>query len=75
MVNTIAEHTSRSLMDEDAFRARPWTLDEYETMRQAALAMVRTHLPWDAPTGETRASFDGEAYWALLGALDRVSKR
>lgn len=59
---------------ERELRARPWTVIEYERLRIAALAMVRTHTPIDFPGGRIRPSFDGEVYWAFLSALDRTGQ-
>ena len=54
----------------DAHRSRPWSLQDYETLHLAVLAMIRTHVPWSR--GDvTMAAFNGDAYWAVLGALDR----
>ncbi len=55
-------------------RSLPWTVEDYEQLRKAALALVRTHTSWDRPDGTTRPSFDGAAYWALIGALDRAQR-
>lgn len=54
-------------------RSLPWTLDDYAKLRTAVLAMVRTHVAWDVADC-TRPSFDGSAYWAVLGALDRAHR-
>ena len=63
---------ARALAAHDAHRARPWTKDDLERVRQAARAVVRTHSPYHTASGELRASVSGPAFWALLGALDRT---
>jgi hypothetical protein len=60
-------------LSESLRRSLPWTIDDYEQLRKAVLTMVRTHTPWDL-ADMTRPSFDGKAYWAVLGALDRTHR-
>lgn len=56
-------------------RSLPWTMGDYKRLHLAVQAMVRTHVSWDRPGGELRPSFDGSAYWEVLGALDRTHSR
>jgi hypothetical protein len=60
----------------DARQAAPWTLPEYERVRQAAMALVRSHGQIDLPVpgGRPRiaTTVDGPLLWALMGALDRT---
>lgn len=64
--------TNESLRQDISRKNKPWTKDELERVRLAALAMVRTHRVWEIDKKHMRPSFDGAAYWALLGALDRA---
>lgn len=57
---------------DDERRARPWTRTDYERLRQAVLAMSRTHTSIDRPGGRILSAFDGRLYWKVLGALDRT---
>jgi len=65
--------TDDSLAHELEKRNRPWTVEEYERVRQAAIALSRTHVSVDR-MGKTLSCFDGKAYWALLGALGRTNE-
>lgn len=62
----------REYIEEHRRRSAPWTTEHYERVRNAAIAMVRTHISWDRPDGSIRPSVDGASYWELLSALDRV---
>jgi hypothetical protein len=66
--------TDKGFLEDALRRAMPWTVADYERVRRAAIALVRTHTTWDHPAGP-RPSFDGAAYWKLLGALDRADNR
>lgn len=56
----------------DEFQQAPWTAEQYEKVRQAAIALVRTHVPRDlANSKKIVATFDGAKLYALLSALDR----
>ena len=70
---TLPRQSNYSHTAEQERRQRPWTEEEYERVRQAAIALRKTHASWHLPNGDIRPSFDGSAYWALLGALDRTS--
>ena len=69
---SLGVQSDTALADELWRRAQPWTEADYERVRDAALALVRTHVAWDRSDGTVRPSFDGAAYWRLLGALDRA---
>lgn len=62
----LTDREIRSLDIEYLSRQRPWKADELERVRDAARALVRTHIECDG-----RATFDGRALWSLLAALDR----
>lgn len=66
--------TNRELAEELLHRGRPWTIEDYEAVRQAASELIRTHESWHRADGSIRPSFDGHLYWKLLGTLDRRAK-
>jgi len=63
--------TDEELARELERRRQPWTIEDYERVRQAAIDLSRSHVSVDR-MGKTLSCFDGRAYWALLGALDRT---
>lgn len=67
----VSVQTNKELAEELSRRDRPWTVADYEAVRQAALALIRTHETWHKADGSCRPSFDGRTYWELLGSLDR----
>lgn len=69
----LPEQSNKQLANESWRKQEPWTEEQYERVRQAALALRTTHASWHLPNGDIRPSFDGHVYWQLLGALDRTS--
>lgn len=67
-VETKAEH-----LTDLARRHKPWTVADYEAVRQAAIAVVRSYRMAPVP-GVDRATVDGPSVWALIGALDRTGR-
>ena len=55
----------------DTKTAQPWTTADYERVRRAVLALAKTKVTLEMNDGELRPSFDGPAWWNVLGALDR----
>ncbi len=63
--------TDEELAHEQERRSRPWTVDDYENVREKATAVARSFSMVPLP-GVTRATVDGALAWDLLGALDRA---
>lgn len=51
----------------DERRDAPWTAEQYERVRQAAIAVVRSH--------EIGGKVNGRLVWDLMNALDRTVER
>jgi hypothetical protein len=64
--------TDVELADELLKRDEPWTAEQYERVRQAAIKLCYTHITIDRKGERPLSGFDGRAYWDLLGALDRT---
>lgn len=62
--------SNREVAGFDKKRLRPWTDPNLEAVRDAALALTRTHRTHECG-GELLTVVSGPAYWRLLAALDR----
>lgn len=58
--------TDEEYTQEQARRNAPWTVTDYETVRQKAIAVGRSY--------RAGGVVDGPVMWQLLGALDRVDR-
>jgi hypothetical protein len=64
--------TDDEFVTDEARRSRPWTEQDYIRLKRAAEAMVRTHTSVDLAGERVMPAFDGDRYWDLLEALDRI---
>jgi hypothetical protein len=66
------QETKAEFLNDQATRHRPWTEQDYIRLKRAAEAMVRTHTSVDLAGERVMSAFDGDRYWDLLEALDRI---
>lgn len=56
-----------SLEHHEALQAVPWTISDYEKLRQGVIELVRTH----CGVRHGSVTVNSEAWWRVLGLLDR----
>ena len=69
------QQTDKEFASDEERRSRRWSEMDYRRLKRAVEVLVRTHRTVDLPGNRTVSTFDGNAYWELLGALDRAPLR
>jgi hypothetical protein len=67
--------TSNEFAHIQELEERKWTDAQHERVREAAIAVVRSHWPYDLPDGRVLSVVSGPALWALIAAIDRAGDR
>lgn len=68
----LSKYEIRRIDNADDFAARAWTEKDYERVRQASIALVRSHHSHELQNGDILCCVSGRLFWQLLSALDRV---